>query len=91
MPADPGLPADDPRADLVRRLQAAWNHGDLDGVMAGHHPDAVYVMVGGLEPLVGREFQGRDAVRGFFEDFQASFGGLHIEIEQATAAGKRIC
>jgi ketosteroid isomerase-like protein len=87
---DRGLPADDPRSDLMRRLQAAWNRGDLDAVMAGHHADAVYVMVGGLEPLVGREFHGRDAIRGFFEDFQASFGRLHIEIEQAIPAGERI-
>jgi ketosteroid isomerase-like protein len=87
---DRGVPADDPRSDLMRRLQAAWNRGDLDAVMAGHHADAVYVMVGGLEPLVGREFHGRDAIRGFFEDFQASFGRLHIEIEQAIPAGERI-
>ena len=85
-----GLPTDHPRAELVRRLQAAWNRGDLDAVMAGHHPDAVYVMIGGLEPLVGSEFRGRDAIRGFFEDFRASFGGLHIEVEQAIPAGERV-
>ena len=90
MPPDRRLAPDDPRADLVRRLQAAWNRGDVDAVMAGHHPDAVYVMIGGLESLVGREFQGRDAIREFFEDFQASFGGLHIEVEQVIPAGERI-
>jgi ketosteroid isomerase-like protein len=90
MPTARGLPADDPRADLVRRLQAGWNRGDLDAVMADHHPDAVYVVIGGLEHLVGREFHGREAIRGFFEDFQASFGRLHIEVEQAIPAGERI-
>jgi uncharacterized protein (TIGR02246 family) len=90
MPPHRRLPSDDARATLVRRLQAAWNRGDLDAVMASHHPDAVYVMVGGLESLVGREFHGRDAIRAFFEDFQASFGELQIDVEQAIAAGERI-
>jgi ketosteroid isomerase-like protein len=90
MPDDRPLSADDPRTDPVRRLQAAWNRGDLDAAMAAHHPDAVYVVVGGLEHLVGREFHGRDAIRGFFEDFQASFGRLHIEVEQAIPAGERL-
>ena len=58
--------------------------------MAAHHEDAVYIMIGGLEDLVGREFRGREAIRGFFEDFRASFGGRHIEIEQAIPAGERI-
>jgi ketosteroid isomerase-like protein len=58
--------------------------------MAGHHPDAVYVMFGGLESLVGSEFHGRDAIRAFFEDFQASFAELQIDVEQAIAAGERI-
>lgn len=47
-------------------------------------------MVGGIEPLVGRAFHGREAIRGFFDDFQASFGQWHIEVEQAIAAGERI-
>jgi ketosteroid isomerase-like protein len=84
------LPPDDPRAALIRRMQAAWNSGDLDGVVAGHHPDAVYVVIGGLESLVGREFHGHAAIRGFLEDFQASFGEVHIEIEQAITAGERV-
>lgn len=90
MPADRPLPADDSRADLVRRVQAAWNRGDLDAAMAAHHTDALYVIVGGLEHLVGREFNGRDAIRRFFEDFHASFGRVHIEVEQAIPAGERI-
>jgi ketosteroid isomerase-like protein len=90
MPADRPLPADDPRADLVRRVQAAWNRGDLDAAMAAHHVDAVYVIVGGLEHLVGREFHGRDAIRRFFEDFHASFRRVHIEVEQAIPVGERI-
>jgi ketosteroid isomerase-like protein len=28
---------DDPRSDLVRRLQAAWNRGDVDAAIAAHH------------------------------------------------------
>jgi ketosteroid isomerase-like protein len=90
MPPVRGLPTDDPRTDLVQRLQAAWNRGDLDAVMAAHHANAVYVIVGGLEHLVGREFHGRDAIRAFFEDFGASFGALHIEVEQAMRAEPRI-
>jgi ketosteroid isomerase-like protein len=90
MPSYRRLSEDDPRAALVRRLQAAWNRGDLDAVMAGHHADAVYVVVGGLESLVGREFHGRDAIREFFEDFRASFGELHIDVEQAIPAGERV-
>jgi uncharacterized protein (TIGR02246 family) len=87
MPPHQRLPSDDPRATLVRRLQAAWNRGDLDAVMAGHHPDAVYVMVGGLESLVGSEFHGRDAIRAFFEDFQGSFGELQIDTIAAQLEG----
>jgi ketosteroid isomerase-like protein len=90
MPSFRRLSADDPHAALVRRLQAAWNRGDLDAVMACHRPEAVYVMVGGLESLVGREFHGGDAIREFFEDFRASFGELHIEVEQTLASGEQI-
>jgi ketosteroid isomerase-like protein len=90
MRSDRPLSDDDPRAELVGRLRAAWNRGDLDAVMAQHDPDAVYVIIGGLEQLVGREFRGRAAIRGFFEDFQASFGRLRIDVEQAIPADERI-
>jgi ketosteroid isomerase-like protein len=76
-PSPEELPADEPRADLLRRLQSAWNRGDLDTMMATHHADAVWVVIGGLEQLVGREFQ-------------ASFGQVHIEVEEAIPAGDRL-
>jgi ketosteroid isomerase-like protein len=84
------LDTEDPRADLLRRLQGAWNRGDLDAMMAAHHADAVWVLIGGLEQLVGREFRGRAAIRAFLEDYQASFGQVHIEVEQAIPAGDRL-
>jgi ketosteroid isomerase-like protein len=85
-----GIHADDPRADLLRRVQSAWNRGDLDAMMAAHHADAVWVVIGGLEQLVGREFRGHEAIRAFLEDYQASFGQVHIEVEEAIPAGDRL-
>ena len=73
-----------------RAAADAWNRGDLDAVLAAYHPDAVFVLIGGFENLVGREFRGRAGIRKFFDEYRAAFGEVHIEIEEAIPVGDRL-
>jgi ketosteroid isomerase-like protein len=55
--------------ELVRRSVEAANVGEMDGIMAFYATDAVWDM----SPIRMGTFEGQAAVRGFVEDWFASY------------------
>lgn len=80
--------------ELARQgMREAFNAlagGDIDVWLDYFHPEAVFVLVGGFETLVGREFHGREGIRRFLEDWRATFEQVVFEVEQVLPAGERI-
>jgi uncharacterized protein (TIGR02246 family) len=62
MPDEPTTPD---LAELSQRLNEAVNRGDLDAALAMYTPDAVW----DGSPMDGEVIEGRDAIRGFLEDW----------------------
>ena len=69
--------------ELGRRIQAAANRRDFDLMMSVYAPDAV-VDAEGLGT-----FEGRAAIRRFFEDMVGSFDQYVIEQDEFLDLGKR--
>jgi ketosteroid isomerase-like protein len=55
--------------ELSRRLNEAVNRGDFDTAVAMYTPDAVY----DGSPMDGEVIKGRDALRGFLEDWFGAY------------------
>ncbi len=79
---------------LVREVMArqidAWNRGDIDTWLSELHSEAVVVMVGGFESLMGREFHGHEEIRRFFEDWRAIFDRVDVDLEQVMPIDDRV-
>jgi ketosteroid isomerase-like protein len=60
---------------LVRRAHEASSEGDLDVMMGVYGPDAILVT-----ERFGR-FEGRAAIRAYYEDWLGSFDDLMVELE----------
>jgi ketosteroid isomerase-like protein len=56
-------------AELSRRLNEALNRGDFDAALAMYTPDAVW----DGSPMDGEVIEGRDAIRGFWEDWFGAY------------------
>jgi len=69
--------------ELVRRLDEAVNVRDLDAIMSFYAPDAVWEGF-----LATRE--GVAAIRGFFEDWLASYEELRLEHEEVLDLGNGV-
>jgi ketosteroid isomerase-like protein len=78
----------DPDPDTLRRSYQALNEGDLDAALEALHADAVWHE--SQELPGGDEFHGREAVRGFLQDFLAEWKQFHQEIEEIVVAGDRV-
>jgi ketosteroid isomerase-like protein len=52
-----------------RRSGEAFDRGDIDGVLAMYGPDAVLDM----SPVGMGVLEGHEAIRGFYEDWRASY------------------
>jgi ketosteroid isomerase-like protein len=55
--------------ELSRRLNEAVNRGDFDAALAMYTPDAVW----DGSPMDGEVVEGRDAIRGFWEDWLGAY------------------
>jgi ketosteroid isomerase-like protein len=66
---------------IVRRCFEAWDRGEIDGVVAEYSAD---VEVDVTSVMDGR-FQGRDAVRDYFNSTLASLRFAHDELELIDA------
>jgi ketosteroid isomerase-like protein len=70
----------------LRRTVEAYRRGDLEAHMRSYAPDAVLDMSArGLG-----NFEGRAAIRGFWEDYYRSFDDLRFELEEAIDFGNGV-
>jgi ketosteroid isomerase-like protein len=70
----------------MRRTMVAYSRGDFDVQMSFYAPDAVLDMSArGLGV-----FEGRAAIRGFWEDYYRSFEDLRFELEEALDFGNGV-
>jgi ketosteroid isomerase-like protein len=70
-----------------RRLREALNRGNLDAAVAMYAPDAVWdVSLLGLEGV----FEGREAIRGAFEDLIAQYEDLKLLAEEFRDLGSGV-
>jgi ketosteroid isomerase-like protein len=84
------MPEESTTPDLVelgRDLFAAANRGDFDALLLRYAPDAVWDM----NPLGGLgTFEGHAAIRGFWEDWYASYEELELELEESVDLGSGV-
>jgi ketosteroid isomerase-like protein len=73
--------------ELGRGLFEAANRRDFDAILLRYAPDAVWDM----NPLGGLgTFEGHVAIRGFWEDWYASYEDLEIEPEEMLDLGNGV-
>jgi len=71
--------------ELTRASVEALNRGDFDAATSFYAPDAVLKLTG-----MGTSYKGVAAIRGFFEDFAATFAEYEIELEEFLDLGDRV-
>jgi ketosteroid isomerase-like protein len=71
-------------AELTRQQRDAWNRRDFDAAMSFYAHDAVFTSHG-----IGA-FEGHTAIRGFNEDWLASFEGMTGEFEEVRDLGSGV-
>jgi ketosteroid isomerase-like protein len=70
----------------LRQTVEAYRRGDLDAHMRSYAPDAVLDMSARGLGI----FEGRAAIRGFWEDYYRSFDDLNFELEEALDLGNGV-
>jgi len=83
------MPEDSATPDLVelaRRSVEVAGEGDLDAIMAFYTPDAVWDM----SPLGMGTFAGQAAVRGFMEDWFASYEEWELQMAEVQDLGSAV-
>jgi ketosteroid isomerase-like protein len=69
--------------ELVRRSVQAFNRHDFDAALRVYGPDAVW----DLSPMGMGVFEGRDAIRSFYEDWLGSYETFDQVIEEFRDLG----
>jgi ketosteroid isomerase-like protein len=83
------MPEESTTPDLVelqKRLTEATNRRDVDGIVAFYAPDAVWDMA----PTGMGMFEGQAGVRGFMEDWFASYEEYEFEAEEILDLGNGV-
>jgi ketosteroid isomerase-like protein len=75
--------------EIVRKGFRAFNERDIDAALADYADDAQWRLIGGFADLMGSQFSGRDAVRGFFAEMIETIGG-RAEIERIVDARDQV-
>jgi len=70
----------------MRRTMEAYSRGDFDAQMSVYSPDAVLDMSARGLGI----FEGRGAIRGFWEDYYRSFHDLKFQLEEAVDLGNGV-
>ena len=70
----------------IERFNEAFSRHDVDGVMAAMTDDCVFE---NTPPPDGERYEGRAAVRAFWERFFAASPHAHFQTEEVFAAGDR--
>ena len=68
--------SDEANIRMARTAYAAWNRGDLAGVLDGLDPEIEWHMWSGFT-RTGRVFQGHDGVREVYRSFDEGFEDFH--------------
>ncbi len=66
----------------------AWNVGDRSYVLANFSPDVVWVTP--PDDPDQDVFRGHDAVKGFWDQWQAAVGRLRFEVQEMIEEGNRV-
>ena len=74
------------RLAALRKHFEAFTCGDLDEAMGIYSPDAVW----DSSPLGTGVFAGRQAIRGFYEDWSAAYEDSVVEIEEFRDLGNDV-
>jgi ketosteroid isomerase-like protein len=74
--------------EAARRAIDAFNRSGVDALMDEYAEDAVLIMPPEL-PNPGR-YEGRDAIRRTYEDFDSEFADLVIEVDELVDLGDRV-
>jgi ketosteroid isomerase-like protein len=75
--------------EVVRRGFRAYNDRDFDGVVANFADDIEWRLIGGFANLVGAEFRGPEAVRGFLRELEENLGASS-ELESVRQMGEQV-
>lgn len=77
--------------ELVFGGYAAWERGDYETILGDiYAPDAVYDMTTSGVPDQG-EYRGTEEIRRAFEQWDAVFGHVDVEIQRVVARGNTVC
>ena len=71
---------------LWKQVDRATNRGDVDGILALYAADAVWDM----SPIGMGTFEGHAAIRGFFEDWFASYEQYESDVEEILDLGNGV-
>ncbi len=74
--------------ELAERTVDATNAGDLDALLGLYSPDAVW---DSADPdLPGERFEGRAAIRSFFEEWFGTIEDVQVEAEEIRDVGRGV-
>jgi len=88
MPTSSTTAAESSALDPILRFHAALNARQLDVMLSLLTEDTVFENT--VPPPDGTRYQGKAAVRGFWQEFFNSSLSSHFEIEEVFAAGERV-
>jgi ketosteroid isomerase-like protein len=77
-----------PRAELVREIIDALNRADVAGLLARVDSEFEWRTLES-SPAAGI-YRGHEEVRGYVEDWLATFEGLRIDVDEMTEAGDQV-
>jgi len=90
MTAAPDILGDvsDENVEVVRRVQDAFNRGDLDELLGYMSPDTEW-QISENNPAA-RTLHGRDELRAYLEDWRDTVHGLYYEVSRCIDAGDAV-
>ena len=74
--------------EVARRAFAAFNAGDVEGLVETSHPDCEWLPF--RAQLEGETYRGHDGVRRFFNDMQEDWREFQIEVVELREVGGRV-
>ena len=76
--------------EITRRAYAAFNRGDIDGMVADVAPDFEYVPPAGVIPGVTGVYRGPEGLKRWMGAFWDEFDDAHIEVHEFVDAGEQV-
>jgi hypothetical protein len=76
--------------EIVRRAYAAFNRGDIDGMVADVALDFEYVPAAGVIPGVMGVYRGPEGLKRWRGAFWDEFDDAHIEVHEFVDAGDQV-